>query len=58
MMKKERDSQTIEAEMKKRQEILKKKHDKIRSLNAELTTAKNGKKPAATMKSFPPSKMF
>ena len=44
MMKKERDSQTIEAEMKKRQEILKKEHDKIRSLNAELTTAKKREK--------------
>lgn len=43
-MKKERDAQTIEAEMKKRQEILKKEHDKIRSLNAELTTAKKREK--------------
>lgn len=43
-MKKERDVQTIEAEMKKRQEILKKEHDKIRSLNAELTTAKKREK--------------
>lgn len=44
MMKRERDAQTIEAEMKKRQEILKKEHDKIRSLNAELTTAKKREK--------------
>ena len=43
-MKRERDADTIEAEMKKRQEILKKERDKIRSLNAELTTAKKREK--------------
>ncbi len=44
MMNKERDAQTIEAEMRKEQESLKKAQDKIRSLNAELTTAKKREK--------------
>lgn len=43
-MKKERDAQTIEAAMRKEQESLKKTQDKIRSLNAELTTAKKREK--------------
>lgn len=43
-MKKERDAQTIEAEMRKEQKSLKKSQDKIRSLNAELTTAKKREK--------------
>lgn len=43
-MKKERDAQTIEAEMRKEQEFFKKAKDKIRSLNAELTTAKKREK--------------
>ena len=43
-MKRERNTQTIEAEMRKEQESLKKAQDKIRSLNAELTTAKKREK--------------
>ncbi|WP_074738237.1 hypothetical protein [Acidaminococcus fermentans] len=43
-MKKERDAKTIKAEMQKEQEKLKKKQEKIRSLNAELTTAKKREK--------------
>ena len=43
-MKKERDAKTIKAEMQKEQEELKKKQEKIRSLNAELTTAKKREK--------------
>lgn len=43
-MKKERDTRTIEAEMQKRQEQLKKAQNEIRSLNAELTTAKKREK--------------
>lgn len=43
-MKKERDAQTIEAAMRKEQESLKKTQDKIRFLNAELTTAKKREK--------------
>ncbi|WP_417208892.1 hypothetical protein [Acidaminococcus fermentans] len=43
-MKRERDTQTIEAEMRKEQKSLKKAQDRIRSLNAELTTAKKREK--------------
>ena len=43
-MKKERDAQTIKAEMRKKQESLRRTQDQIRSLNAELTTAKKREK--------------
>ena len=43
-MTKERNAETIEKEMKKSQEIVKKEQNKIRSLNAELTTAKKREK--------------
>ena len=43
-MAKERDVKTIEAEMKKSQKVMKKEQNKIRSLNAELTTAKKREK--------------
>ena len=36
-MKKERDAKTIEAEMRKEQESLRRAKDQIRTLNAELT---------------------
>lgn len=44
MVKRERDTQTIEEEMRKEQKSLKKAQDRIRSLNAELTTAKKREK--------------
>ena len=43
-MKKERDAKTIEAEMRKEQESLRRAKDQIRTLNAELTTAKKREK--------------
>ncbi|MDY2870875.1 MAG: hypothetical protein SOU14_08285 [Succiniclasticum sp.] len=43
-MSKLRDVKTIEKEMKKRQEMMKKEQDRIRSLNGELSAAKKREK--------------